>query len=67
MERTHLTQRKAGANWIDLLNPEDLSAKFPWLNTNGIALGSFGNQNEGYFDPWSLLAAMKQKVVLFLM
>jgi FAD-dependent oxidoreductase domain-containing protein 1 len=43
------------------LTPEQLKAKFPWLNLDGIALGSFGESNEGYFDPWSLLCAMKAK------
>jgi hypothetical protein len=62
MEQTNQTQQRAGAHWIDLLSPEELSEKFPWLNTTGIALGSYGTQCEGYFDPWSLLSAMKQKV-----
>jgi FAD-dependent oxidoreductase domain-containing protein 1 len=62
MEQTNLTQKNAGAAWIDLLTPEQLSQKFPWLNTSGIALGSLGTQCEGYFDPWSLLSAMKLKV-----
>jgi glycine/D-amino acid oxidase-like deaminating enzyme len=40
-----------------------LQAKFPWLNTEGVAFGSFGTKNEGYFDPWSFVAAMKNKAI----
>lgn len=56
----HKTQKRLGA-FVELYDPEQLKAKFPWLNTNGIALGSFGNQNEGWFDPYSLLIALKKK------
>jgi FAD-dependent oxidoreductase domain-containing protein 1 len=40
-----------------------LKAKFPWLNTDGIVIGSYGTKNEGYFDPWSFVAAMKSKAI----
>lgn len=33
------------------------------MNTDGIALGSFSSQNEGYFDPWSYLNIMKKKAI----
>ena len=36
--------------------------KFPWLNTEDIELGSFGRENEGYFDPWAYVLALKKKV-----
>ena len=36
--------------------------KFPWLNIEGIELGSFSRKNEGYFDPWSFVSALKRKV-----
>ena len=35
-------------------------SRFPWLCTDGVALGSFGESNEGYFDPWALLQAKPQ-------
>lgn len=38
--------------------------RFPWLNTDGVALGSFGSRNEGYFDPWALLQAMRKAAQL---
>ena len=39
-----------------------LAEKFPWLNIEGIELGSFGRKNEGYFDPWAYVLALKKKV-----
>lgn len=63
MEQTNKIQRESGATWVDLLSPSELSHQFPWLNTSGIALGSYGRENEGYFDPWSLLSALKLKAI----
>ena len=34
-------QRELGAH-VELLNPVQLARKFPWLNTQGTALASFG-------------------------
>jgi len=54
------TQVEEGA-FVDILNRHQLAERFPWLNTEGIVLGSHGVQNEGWFDPWSLLFALKGK------
>ncbi len=56
-----------------------LKEKFPWLNTDGIAIGCYGKlkgifpfirmseilgvQNEGWLDPWALLTAFRQKAL----
>lgn len=53
-------QNSLGAKNI-ILTPEKLKSRFPWLNTNGIAAGCLGLEKEGWFDPWSLLCAMKNK------
>jgi FAD-dependent oxidoreductase domain-containing protein 1 len=63
LEANNRTQHNAGADWITLMTPDKLKEKFPWLNTDGIALGSYGTKNEGYFDPWSLLNAFKSKSI----
>lgn len=55
-------QEEYGAK-IELLRPDELKDQFPWLNTDGIALGSHGLENEGWFDPWSLLTAFRRKAV----
>lgn len=44
-----------------ILTAERLKRIFPWLNTDGIAAGCLGLEKEGWFDPWSLLCALKRK------
>jgi len=58
LRESAVVQCSAGADWIALLDPDALKCRFPWLSTDGIALGAFGERNEGYFDPWALLQAM---------
>lgn len=54
-----LQQRMGAAT--ELLQPDALARKFPWLNTSDLAGGSFGPVNEGWLDPYSLLQAFKRK------
>lgn len=54
------TQHATGATWITLMDPAALKSRFPWLSTEGVALGAFGERNEGYFDPWALLQALRK-------
>lgn len=54
----HAVQRAAGAE-VALLAPEALRARFPWLATEDIALGSLGLSGEGWFDGYGLLQALR--------
>ncbi|XP_067607623.1 FAD-dependent oxidoreductase domain-containing protein 1 isoform X4 [Pseudorca crassidens] len=47
---------------VCLMSPEQLRKKFPWMNTEGVALASYGLENEGWFDPWCLLQGLRRKV-----
>ena len=60
MEENHHTQVQCGAK-VELMTPRRLQRKFPWLNLDGIALGSYGYENEGWFDPWALMSALRLK------
>ncbi|XP_050529128.1 FAD-dependent oxidoreductase domain-containing protein 1-like isoform X2 [Daktulosphaira vitifoliae] len=60
MLKNHEVQKKVGAK-VELLSPEQMKIRFPWLNINGIVLGSLGTLNEGWFDAWSLLDAFRKK------
>ncbi|MGE0725316.1 MAG: NAD(P)/FAD-dependent oxidoreductase [Alphaproteobacteria bacterium] len=60
LEANHATQRAEDAA-VALIEPAALRERFPWLSTEGIALGSFGTANEGWFDPNTLLQAFKRK------
>ncbi|XP_046746070.1 FAD-dependent oxidoreductase domain-containing protein 1 [Diprion similis] len=62
LKRNSELQNSLGARNL-LLTPEKLTQNFPWINTDGIELGCFGLQNEGWFDPWTLLSGLKNKAV----
>ncbi|MBN9508550.1 MAG: FAD-binding oxidoreductase [Alphaproteobacteria bacterium] len=53
-------QRAAGAE-IALLDAADLQARWPWLATEGLAAGAFGESGEGSFDGPALLQALRRK------
>ena len=55
LEEAHRTQQDAGAHWISFLGQRDLEKRFPWLETEGLVAGTFGEANEGYFDAYSFL------------
>ncbi len=58
LRENHAVQWAAGAD-VALLAPEALHARFPWLHTDDIALGSLGLSGEGWFDGYSLLQAFR--------
>ncbi|XP_054002165.1 FAD-dependent oxidoreductase domain-containing protein 1 isoform X1 [Hylaeus anthracinus] len=62
LEKNSKLQNFLGAKNI-LLTPNKLKDMFPWLNTEDIALGCFGLEKEGWFDPWTLLCAFKKKAL----
>ncbi|XP_071362553.1 FAD-dependent oxidoreductase domain-containing protein 1 [Trachinotus anak] len=62
MEENYNTQRSAGAK-VSLLSPTQLKDKFPWINTDDVVLASYGLENEGWFDPWTLLNAFRRKAI----
>ena len=53
-------QRELGAD-VHFRASDELRARYPWLNTGGIAGGFLSDSNEGYIDPYSLLQAYRRK------
>ncbi|BFZ20110.1 hypothetical protein BsWGS_23149 [Bradybaena similaris] len=53
-------QRDLGAQ-IALLSKNQLEEKYPWMCFDGVDCGAIGLEGEGWFDPWSLVRALKQK------
>ena len=53
-------QRGEGAE-IALLDPAGLTARFPWLRTDDLASGAFGERGEGSFDGPALLQALRRR------
>jgi len=60
LEENHRLQAAHGAD-VALLDPAGLRRRFPWLATEGVALGSLGLTGEGWFDGYSLLQALRRK------
>ena len=44
-----------------LLDPAGLARRFPWIATDGLAVGSFGTRAEGWVDPAALHALVRAR------
>jgi glycine/D-amino acid oxidase-like deaminating enzyme len=55
----HAVQVAEGADvvWLD---PSALAARFPWLETDGLAAGTWGRTGEGWFDGFGVMQAMRR-------
>ncbi len=62
LEAMHRVQRNLGVD-VALLGPSELSLRFPWLSTEGVAVGSLGLSGEGWFDGYGLLQAFRRKAL----
>ena len=51
-------QRGLGAA-TEVLNPEQIKTRFPWLEVGDLTAGSFGPRDEGWFDNMGLLAGFR--------
>lgn len=60
LRENHAVQTSLGAE-IAFYTPAELAARFPWLNVEDIAGGTFGVRNEGWIDPYGLLQAFRRK------
>jgi FAD-dependent oxidoreductase domain-containing protein 1 len=60
LHANHAVQRAEGAQ-VALLAPAELNARFPWLHTADLALGSLGLAGEGWLDAFGLMQALRRK------
>lgn len=58
LESVAQMQRDHGAA-TEVLPPEAIKARFPWLNTEDLSAASFGSRDEGWFDNMGLLAGFR--------
>ncbi|MGE5338875.1 MAG: NAD(P)/FAD-dependent oxidoreductase [Gemmatimonadota bacterium] len=56
----HRVQVANGAA-VAMLTKDELGARFPWLDADGIALAALGLAGEGWFDGYALLQALRGK------
>lgn len=61
--RENYAVQKAHDVQVELMTPERLKEKFPWISTQGIALASHGLAEEGWFDGYSMLQAFRKKAI----
>jgi sarcosine oxidase len=59
LQRNVALQTQEGAD-IVLLEPPQLSQRFAWLDTAGLAAGAFGQSGEGWIDPPSLMMLLRK-------
>ncbi|WP_090866843.1 NAD(P)/FAD-dependent oxidoreductase [Paraburkholderia diazotrophica] len=60
LRENHALQKRLGAD-ITLLDKRSLGARFPWLNTDDLSAGAFGESGEGWFDGYGLVQALRKK------
>ena len=52
-------QRRLGAATL-MLDPGQLASRFDWLSVEGLGAGVFGERDEGWLDPWSLMSLFRR-------
>lgn len=60
LEANHRIQHHLGAD-ISLLDRFALAERFPWLATDDLVAGGFGETGEGWFDGYGLMQAFARK------
>jgi FAD-dependent oxidoreductase domain-containing protein 1 len=55
-------QNAMGADTV-ILSHTELAQKFPWISFDGIAAGSFGRSNEGWFDPYQFMNLIRKAAI----
>lgn len=60
LKENHTLQTSLGAK-VKYCEPEEIADMYPWLNVEDVAAGCVGTENEGWFDPWSLLNCFRKK------
>jgi glycine/D-amino acid oxidase-like deaminating enzyme len=62
LRANHAMQLAEGAD-VAMLDCGQIQARFPWLNTHGIACATLGLRNEGWFDAYSLLRTVRAHAI----
>jgi FAD-dependent oxidoreductase domain-containing protein 1 len=60
LKANHAIQ-KAESCAVELLDPEVLRTRFPWISSEGVVRASHGFANEGWFDGPALMQAFRRK------
>ncbi|KJE34095.1 FAD-dependent oxidoreductase [Thalassospira sp. HJ] len=60
LRQNHATQTEFGGDII-WMEPDDLAAKYPWMNTSDLSAGCWGRTGEGWFDAYSLMQSFRKQ------
>jgi len=60
LRQNHATQTKLGAD-IVWMEPDQLAAKYPWMNTSDLSAACWGRTGEGWFDAYSLMQSFRKQ------
>ena len=61
LERNAALQQEMSCDTKLFKSQIELRARFPWLNVDGLAGGSFGERGEGWIDPVGLMGLLKTR------
>ncbi|KAI0982853.1 hypothetical protein GJ496_006499 [Pomphorhynchus laevis] len=59
-ERAVTMQNEMGGT-VSLMNQDMIKNEFPWINTDDLLVASYGLENEGWIDPYDLLAILRSR------
>lgn len=59
LEANHRIQQAEGSD-IELLGPDELARRHPWMSRDGIALAAYGRSGEGWFDAYLWLDLIRK-------
>ncbi|OQR90414.1 FAD-dependent oxidoreductase domain-containing protein [Achlya hypogyna] len=60
LKANHAVQTAIGAP-VEIFSPDQLTDRFPWIDTTDVVAGALGLRDEGWFDPWAYLTGLKRK------
>jgi len=63
LAENHAVQKSLGTAIALIDDPAELARRFPWLSTEGLAAGAFGEQGEGWVDPVHLMTLFRQAAI----
>ena len=62
LERESQSQRAAGAE-VEMLRPDDVAARFPYMDPDQLVGARLGGMREGSFDGWALFQGLRQRAI----
>jgi glycine/D-amino acid oxidase-like deaminating enzyme len=62
LQSNHRIQKAEGVD-VDLLTPQQLTARYDWMQVDDLVAGSLGNAGEGWLDAYGLMRGLRRKAI----